>query len=151
MALVIADAGPLIALAKIEQLRVLAQLFGTVTAPEAVWLETQAQTGTDSLRIAEAATEGWLKIETVPVTRRFPLSLHAGECEALQLAHEQANSLLIIDDQLARREAVKMQLNFIGTVKVLALAEQKGLIESATACITAMQAVGYRVSPKFLT
>ncbi|MEZ5537186.1 MAG: DUF3368 domain-containing protein [Thiolinea sp.] len=150
MALVIADAGPVIALTKTGQLALLQSLFGEVTLPEAVWQETQAKDAPDSRMIQQARQAGWLRVEPVVVSRRFPLSLHDGECQALQLAYDKENALLILDDQFARREAIRMKLNFIGTVKVLAVAEQQGLIDSAEAAVLALQTAGYRVSVKFL-
>lgn len=150
MALVVADAGPLIALAQIGQLAILHQLFGEITVPAAVWSESQAKPTEDSVIIRQAKEDGWIKVVTVEVDARFSHALHAGEVEALQLAGEWDDVLLIVDDQLARREAARLGLNFIGTVKVLSLAQQKGFITSAKDCVEAMQAVGYRVSVKFL-
>lgn len=150
MALVVADAGPLIALAQVEQLQLLASLFGVVMLPEAVWRETQAKITPDSQRIALAVEAGWLKVVSVAVHSHFPLSLHQGESEALQMACDGENVLLILDDQLARREAARLELNFMGTVKVLSLAEQKGLIDSARSIIELMQGFGYRISTKYL-
>jgi predicted nucleic acid-binding protein len=150
MALVIADAGPIIALANIQQLQLLKSLFTEVTLPNAVWLETQAKDKQDSQLIREARESGWLRVVNVDITQHFPRSLHDGENEALQLARNEQDTLLILDDQLARREAARLGLQFIGTVKVLSLAQQQGLIEDVMICIEAMQKTGYRVSAKFL-
>lgn len=150
MALIVADTGPVIALAKIGQLAVLQALFTEVTLPEAVWLESQVKSTDDSILIAQAVEAGWMKVVKVNRTRSFPLSLHDGEIEALQLACDRDDVLLILDDQLARREAVRLTLNFIGTVRVLALTEQRGVIASALDSIRAMQQCGYHVSAKFL-
>lgn len=65
-------------------------------------------------------------------------------------ALDTASTLLILDDQLARREAIRLKLNFIGTVKVLSLAEQRGLIASAKCIIEKMRSNGYRISTDFL-
>ena len=151
MALVIADAGPIIALANIQQLQLLKNLFTEVTVPNAVWLETQAKDKQDSQLIQEARENGWLRVVNVDITQHFPRSLHDGENEALQLACNEQDTLLILDDQLARREAARRGLQFIGTVKVLSLAQQQGLIEDAKVSIEAMQKAGYRVSAKFLS
>jgi len=151
MALVIADAGPIIALANIQQLQLLKSLFTEVTLPNAVWLETQVKDKEDSHLIREAKENGWLRVVSVDITQHFPRSLHDGENEALQLACNEHDTLLILDDQLARREAARLGLQFIGTVKVLSLAQQQGLIEDAKVCIEAMQKAGYRVSAKFLS
>ena len=50
------------------------------------------------------------------------------EVEALQLARRTEKSLLIVDDRLARREAMRYGLDFIGTVRVLHLAERRSII-----------------------
>ena len=150
MALVIADAGPIIALAKIQQLQLLRNLFTEVTVPNAVWLEKQAKDKQDGQLIRDARESDWLRVVSIDITQHFPKSLHDGENEALQLACNEPNTLLILDDQLARREAARLGLQFIGTVKLLSLAQQRGLIDDAKVCIEAMQKVGYRVSAKFL-
>ena len=150
MAIVIADTGPVIALAQIKQLDILRSLFGKVVLPGAVWTESQAKQTDDSERIQLAKGNGWLLVQEVQPTQDFSRSLHAGEVEALQLALNEPESLLIVDDQLARRAALGLQLNFIGTVKVLQLAEQRNLIASAADSIRAMQQFGYRVSVRFL-
>lgn len=151
MALVVADTGPVIALAKIGQLVILQQLFSEVTLPDAVWRESQVKDSEDARVTAQAVDDGWIKVVSVSRNKRFPLALHDGEVEALELACQQDNVLLILDDQLARREAARLGLSFIGTVRVLDLAEQKGLIRSARDSIEAMQQFGYRVSAKFLS
>lgn len=150
MALVVADAGPVIALAKTGQLTILRQLFTEITLPDAVWHESQVKPGEDSRLIAQAVEEGWITVVTVARSLRFPLSLHDGEIEALELACQRDDVLLVLDDQLARREAARLKLNFIGTVRVLALAEERGFINSARESIQSMQVLGYRISAKFL-
>lgn len=86
MAVVVSDAGPLIALAKTESLFVLRCLFSEVVVPDAVWRECAGKDGADSRRIEEAAADGWLSFAAVQVTERFPRSLGRGEVEAIQLA-----------------------------------------------------------------
>ena len=151
MALVIADTGPIIALAQINQLNILQSLFGEVVLPKAVWDESQAKQTDDSRRIQQAKSDGWVIVREVTPKQDFSRSLHDGEIEALQLALDEPESLLVVDDQLARRAAIGLQINFIGTVKVLQLAEQQNFIDSAADSIRAMQQFGYRVSVKFLS
>ena len=55
------------------------------------------------------------------------------------------DSLLIMDDRLARRYALRKGLKIIGTVRLLDLAEQKNLIESAERCIQDLAEFGYRI------
>ena len=150
MAIVISDAGPLIALAKVDSLFIPRDLFSRIYIPEAVWLECRKKEGVDSRRIEQAANDGWLDIVSVSTRRPFPLSLGSGEAEAIQLALETENPLLIMDDRLARREALRRRLNYIGTVRMLHLAESRSLIADAAVVVRRMAACGYRISPLLL-
>ncbi len=149
---VIADAGPLLALAKLDCLHLLEQLFGTVLIPEAVQRECLAKSGEDSQRIQQAIDSQRLQVipSDAVSARVLPRSLGDGEKEAICLAIQHEHSLLIVDDQLARRQAAKLGLTFIGLVRLLAIAEQKGLLDSAEQAVETVRLAGYRVSLKIL-
>ena len=153
MAVVISDAGPLIALAKTDSLFILQALFSRIRIPEAVRLECLRKPGEDSRRVEQAMHDGWLGVAPVTLeasSRRFSSSLGSGETEAIQLALETAQSLLIVDDRLARRQAMQLGVACIGTVRTLLLAEQRSVIDDAEAVIGRMTAAGYRISPRIL-
>jgi len=150
MAIVISDAGPLIALARIDALFILQKLFTHIQIPEAVYHECIAKKGVDSQRIKQAIETGWIQRITVAILQPFPVSLGKGEIEAMQLALENTQSLLIMDDRLARRHAMTLALNYIGIVRVLYLAEQKSLIDNAEVLVQQMADTGYRVSVELL-
>lgn len=144
---VLVDAGPLIALARLDALSLLAKLFGSVVAPAAVHEECMAKETVDSIRIAQAVGAGWLRVETpaMPLPE-MPRSLGEGEKQAIALALAHPLSLLILDDRLARRQAEKRGLAFMGTVRLLFIAEQRGLIDSADRCVEKLRQSGYRIS-----
>ncbi|HIO93201.1 MAG TPA: hypothetical protein EYG68_10225 [Leucothrix mucor] len=150
MAIVISDAGPLIALARIDALFILQKLFSTIQIPEAVYQECIAKEAVDSQRIQQAIDEGWINPVSVTVKQSFPVSLGAGEIEAMQLALDNEATLLIMDDRLARRQAMVLELNYIGIIRVLYLAEQKLLINNAEVLVQQMVKTGYRVSLQLL-
>ena len=150
MAIVVSDAGPLIALAKIDALFILQQLFSSINIPQAVYDECRAKQSIDSQRIQEAIEQGWIIVVCVEVTQAFPVSLGSGEIEAMQLVFGDKNKLLIIDDRLARRHAMKLELNYIGLIRVLYLAEQRELIDSAEQLVQKMADTGYRISMQLL-
>ena len=104
----------------------------------------------DTRRIEAAVADGWLVKTAVQVSNRFPRSLGRGEIEALQLAVDNESSLLVMDDRLARREAMRLGLDFIGTARVLHLAEQRALIDDEETVLTRMADHGYRISPRLL-
>lgn len=148
---VIADAGPLIALARLEALSLLASLFGSAVVPAAVNDECLAKEGEDSRRIDEAFKAGWLRVEgpAMPLPE-MPRSLGEGEKQAIALAQSHPQSLLILDDRLARRQAARLELAFMGTVRLLFIAEQRGLFTSAEQGVETLRRSGYRISPDIL-
>jgi len=150
--IVIADAGPLIAFAGTGALSVLQKLFSEISIAESVKRECLAKPGSDSQHIEAAIDEGWLTI-FAPDATTGPLSpsLGAGESDSISFAlKSQGEALLIVDDRLARRFALKAGINIVGTVRLLDLAEQRGLIENAEQSIAEMAATGYRVSSGLL-
>jgi len=150
--IIIADAGPLIAFSSIDALAVLQKLFFEINIAEVVRHECLAKPGTDSQRIEAAIDEGWL-VTFPPGVATEPLSpsLGAGESDSIRFALQSPDeSLLIVDDRLARRFALKQGINIVGTVRMLDLAEQRGLIKSAELSIAEMTAIGYRVSMELL-
>lgn len=145
---VIADAGPLIAFAGIDGLFILRALFSRVCITASVRDECLVAEGVEAQRIAASIRDGWLAVEagsgeSAPLTP----SLGLGESDSIRLALEdREHSLLIVDDRLARRYALLKGLNVVGSVRLLGLAERRGLIQSAEASIEQMADFGYRVS-----
>ena len=131
--IIIADAGPLIAFARIHQLDLLVKLFGEVAVPLPVFKESTI----DSVRpgakeILTAAEGGRISIFAVSnqsATNDFTEDLGAGEASAIHLAIEQ-NARLLIDEKLGRQVAEKLNISIIGTAGVLVIAKQKNLIKA---------------------
>jgi predicted nucleic acid-binding protein len=145
---VIADAGPLIALAKIDQLQLPAKLFPRITVTESVANECLSNHTEDSLLIKQALAEGWLQCVANPVFKH-PLSrsLGVGEQSSIELALQSTNkTLLLLDDFLARKLALRNQLDIIGSAALLFAAQRKGLIADAELLIAQLNNLGYRIS-----
>ncbi len=149
---IIADAGPLIALAGIDALFILQELFSEISIVEAVKHECLAKPCTDSQRIATAIETGWVKIiATSDTTEPLSPALGRGESDSIGFALKSpAESLFIVDDRLACRFALKRGVNIVGTVRILDFAEQRGLIENAEQSIARMTEIGYRISVELL-
>jgi len=150
MAVVVTDAGPLIALARVEALDLLRELFDRVLIPEAVKTECCAKPGMDADRITAAIAQKWLVVTPVALVNAPAAQLGKGERQALALAQAHPSALLLVDDRLARREAARRGIPFIGTVRVLWVAEQRGLIPSAERIVGQMRVNGYRISVDLL-
>ena len=143
---VIADAGPLIALARIDHLQLLRSLYGKVIVPTVVWREvTSAGTFNDIQAINIAHTKAWLEVAPEEVDLNLgPTSplwiIEAGERAAITLALEfQKNGtepLLILDDAAARASAKIFSLAMIGTLGLLLRAKSLGFISEVSSVPT---------------
>ncbi len=108
--IVVSDAGPLIALGRIEQLNLLQHLYQNVLIPPAVHSELRCGAdlpGATALR--QAINEGWISVQNVP-TRAKALSelrliLDAGESEAIVLAELVHCRFLLMDERRGRQVA----------------------------------------------
>jgi predicted nucleic acid-binding protein len=149
---VIADTGPLIAFAAIDRLPVLQALFSKVVITGSVRNEYASKPGMDTRRIDGAIADGWLAVQMAETSSdpRSP-SLGEGESDSIRLAVKDAgNTLLVVDDRLARRYALRKGLNILGTARLLHVAQRRGLISDAGQCARDMAEIGYRISPERL-
>jgi predicted nucleic acid-binding protein len=145
--LIIADTGPLIALAISGQLQVLQKLFERTLIPEAVLSElciNSSRPGAAAL--ASALGAGWIKkVATTPPAKRLLHTLDQGEAEAITLAaHE--NLPLLIDEARGRTAARKEGIQIFGTGALLIQAKRQKLIPGVKPILDLMQDSGYRIS-----
>ena len=148
MGVVIADAGPLIALAKIKHLHILKDLFSQISLTQAVADECLRVQSDDAVLIKQAITLGWLKcVDNPDFTHALSKSLGLGELSSIEYAlQNKENMLIILDDALARKQAIRKGLTIIGTAAIVFTAQRKGLISDAEAVISQLNQVGYRIS-----
>ena len=124
---VIANTTPLIALANIDQLELLHELYGTITVPQAVIDEIICEPAKHRVRSA-----AWIKVEAIRDSSQkelFRARLHAGEVEVMILAKEQNADLVIMDDNAAKKTAKFLGLNVTGTLGILLKAKKEGYLE----------------------
>lgn len=76
--------------------------------------------------------------------------LDKGEASAIALALETENSQLIIDEKKGRKVAQSLNIEIMGTLRLIQMAKQKGIIESTRAVIEDLQRAGFRFSPKIV-
>jgi len=119
--IVVADASPLRYLILIDYAHVLTALYGRVVVPPAVVAELNQQRTPDVVRSWLAGAPEWLHVQA-PIQGREDLrrGLGAGEREAIALAAELSADALLVDDRDARREADKLGIPVLGTLRVLA-------------------------------
>ncbi len=148
MVVVIADAGPLIALAKIKHLHLLESLFSEILITQAVTDECLCAQSDDTILIKQALDSGWLKcVDNTVFKHALSRSLGMGEQSSIEYAlQSDCNTLLILDDALARKHALRKQLVIVGTASVLFTSQRKALITDAETVIAELNQVGYRIS-----
>ena len=127
---VVADASPLIALARIEQLDILREIFGHLIIPGAVWREL-VDLGKDKAGANSIVNATWIErrdlLDTTLATALMQY-LGAGESEAIALAKESGADFLLIDERLGRSAARRLGIQIVGLVGVLVEARQRGLV-----------------------
>jgi predicted nucleic acid-binding protein len=147
--IVVADAGPLIALARIGRIELLRLLYGGAVVPVAVMEELQLASrrpGADALRAARNA--GWLEVMTAPTdVHALKQVLDAGEAEAILLAENIACRFLLIDERRGRAIARHRGIPVVGTAGLLLNAKRKGRLEAVTPELERLSQNGYRLAP----
>ncbi|MGA8514561.1 MAG: hypothetical protein WB821_07290 [Burkholderiaceae bacterium] len=149
--LIVADAGPLIALAVGGVLPACVQMLGGLAVPEAVLLECTADPSAPGAAVIEALRNG-ATIDIVPQALLTPLDaalaqgLGSGELAVLAYAAEHG-LLALIDERRARKVAQRLQVAVIGSGTLLAQMVQQGLLGSLEPVFAAWHRHGYFVSP----
>ncbi|MBM4464914.1 MAG: DUF3368 domain-containing protein [Chloroflexi bacterium] len=145
---VVANSGPLIGLASIGEFRLLKDVFGEIVIPSAVYNEVVIQ-GRDQPGAKETREADWIKVVEVQEHLAVDLlrnELDQGESEALVLAKELGAARILIDERLARRKARSVGLTVIGTLGVLLMAKEAGLIPAVRPFLDHLSATPFRMS-----
>jgi len=135
--IIISDASCLIALSNIDQLNILRDLYKEIIITE----EVKDEFG-DELPI-------WIntqKVKNIAKKKELETILDKGEASSIALSLEIENSLLIIDESKGRKIANSLNLQIIGTIGVLILANKKGLIKDLISVILKLVNKGFRLS-----
>ena len=142
--LVVSDAGPLIALGRLDLLHVLGALFSEVQVPEVVVAECMARPGNpDTLRIRYALDTGLLLVCGAPAG--LLAGLEAGESAAITRALA-VGAAVLMDERAGRQRALAMGLAVTGTLGVLVRARRRGLIGPLSPLVASLRAGGQRLS-----
>ncbi|XOF33920.1 MAG: DUF3368 domain-containing protein [Candidatus Electrothrix sp. YB6] len=127
----VADSGPLVCLARIDQLDLLPGLFAEVLIPPEVWQEVTVR-GRHYPGAYKVSQAGWLKIRAPVPQLVKPLSIFVGkgEAQAIALAQTTAGCTVLLDDLRARKVAQRLDVPQIGTLGLLLRAKRRGLLDS---------------------
>ena len=107
----IADSGPLISFARINELELPPRLFSKIFVPPEVWNEVTAR-GQGLAGAYEISQARWITIQTPDPQLVRPLSIlvDAGEAEAIALAQTIPDCIILLDDSRARKIAARLNI-----------------------------------------
>lgn len=150
MPCLIADSGPLIALAKLGLLDLPGRLFGRAAMPKTVFDECIAQAGLpDAQAIRNAVETGRLE---VMADRAWPDGvdmprLDAGELAVLSLAGH-LGATVLMDERRGRQAAQRLGLSVVGVCGLLLRANRLGWIGLLAPVLEQLRREGYFISPE---
>jgi predicted nucleic acid-binding protein len=132
--IVIADSSPLRYLVLIEEIEVVSRLFGRILIPPAVIDELTRPKTPLPVRLWIESLPEWCTVRSPKLPMpHFPLALGSGECEAIALAEELGADGLLADDYAARVESASRGILVVGTLAILDLASEEGLLNLPSA------------------
>lgn len=152
--IIVADTGPLIALALVDLLPLLPTLFSAVYVPETVLREATRDISRPGAQAIQTVIEkGLIIVQSVTLSKNLQDLidvLDQGEAEALSLAQE-LNAMLLIDERRGRKVALKHGIAITGSAAMLIKAKQQGLITKVKPLIEKLNLHGYRMSDHLIT
>jgi len=128
----------LIVLTNIDELRLLNELYGTITTTPDVIEE-----------LGVKQIPGWLQIKSpsnLTQQKILELQIDKGEASAITLALEFPGCPIILDDYKARKTAERLKLNVTGTIEVLIKAKRNGIIPSIRPILDKISQTNFRLS-----
>ncbi len=146
--IVVSNTTPLSELAKVGRMDLLREVFGQVIIPQEVYDEVT--TGTHPAA-SEVRSATWILVYSISDPNQLSIlqaetELDLGECAAIALAEELQADRVLIDEWAGRRVAKNRKLLVTGTVGILLIAKNRGLIESVKPILEAMVAQGMRIA-----
>jgi len=147
------DSSAIIALSVLSHLNKLKHLFKETLVSRAVYEEVcvRGRRLIGDIELSEAVKKGVIEIKDVEdrtVVNALVDPLALGEAETIALTVEENTEFIVMDDRLARRRAKSIELNVIGTLRVLRMMFDNGLIDKKDFLnsIEKLRETGFRIS-----
>lgn len=151
------DSSIIIALSQLRYLNLLNRIFDEVLIPRAVYEEicVKGRGLTGDSEIRESVKNDLIKVKNIRnriLVNALLDPLALGEAETLTLAVEEEADYVVCDDKLARSRAKTMGLNVIGTLRVLRLFFDVGLISKSELlrALEDLRTNGFRISNEII-
>lgn len=143
----VADTSPLIFLAKVNRITLLPELYREVFVPPAVAAELRAKPDRTWPELDRFIGSARVQApDNLTQVQTFSAFLGMGEAEAIALATEIPNAVLIMDDAEGRRMAQKLGLRVTGLLGVLIEAKARRLLPAISPIVDQLVAQGLWLS-----
>ena len=144
----IADTSSIILLAKIGRLALLRELYEQVHVPPGVVAELRAKPDAASREVAGfLESPGCVRTpQNTQLVQALSADLGIGEAEAIALAAEIPDGLLIMDDSEGRRVARGLGLRLTGLLGILIEAKARGSISAIRPLLDQLVVEGFWIS-----
>ena len=152
MKTVVADAGPLIALAVNNLIENVERIIQSILIPEDVFRELRTDTNLPGARILnQAITRDYITIAKIPRNEIITEDgLGMGENAAISMAGKK-ELVLLLDEIKARKTAKLMGIKVIGTGRILIELKRKREIDNVRRVLESFENSGYRFSDEIRT
>ncbi len=153
MSKAVLNSSVIIALSTLGHLDEITQIFKHVLIAKSVYEEVcvKGRGLTGEKELLKAVKDGKILVKDVHnrwIVNALLDPLAIGEAESIALAVEENADYIVLDDMLARRRAISMGLNVIGTLRILRLMYDAKLIGKSEVLdsLEKLRQVGFRIS-----
>ena len=145
---VVADTPPIQYLYQTGLIDLLPALYGHILLPDAVAVEL-SEGRSLGIPLPDPTAYGWMEARSaIPsMLDLIAANLGSGEREALALALELPDALLLTDDALARNQAHRLRISFTGTLGVLIRAKMSGHVPAIRPILDHLDELRFRLHP----
>ena len=147
--ILVADCSAPVALSVCGSLNLLEQLFASVVVPETVYLEA-TQPDKKQAQALKTFLQGKVRQVNLETYVFLDAYADAGETEAMLLYKQLAADKLLIDDKRGRKVAKINQISTIGSLGVLLVAKEKGLIVEVAPLLQQIKQSDIYLSPDLI-
>jgi predicted nucleic acid-binding protein len=146
--IIVSNTTPMSELAKVGQLNLLKKLFGRIIIPEEVYHEVTTGKHPAASAVLSA---NWIDVFTIQYPEQLlqlqvDYKLDLGEAATIILAEELNANRVLIDEKLGRKVAQLRNLPVTGTIGLLLIAKNRGIIREIKPILDQFLSQGKRIS-----
>ena len=142
---IVCNASPLIFLAKIDLIHRLPAIAENLLIPMGVYHEIKGKNDAASEWVEENKKKYVIEVGSVPkIIESWDLG--KGETEVIAYAYSNKNIHAALDDKAARNCAASVEVNVVGTIGLILMANKEGHIEEPVKYLEKLKKTGFRIS-----